>query len=177
MFGTPTHYPIFRQNTWPLVYNAAELSVERDALRCGTGWETAVSCQCSEYCMTPTEFLQHSCDEKINVVELTLPVVLDTEDFDQINAQLSGLFVDPGGDRWVLDLSRVQYIGSSALGLLVNARHQIHAAGGRLVLCGLSPRLNQIIHTCCLERLFTIVKTRADARRELGAAKPPKHAH
>ena len=125
--------------------------------------------------MIPTEFFQLSCDGAINFVELTLPVVIDTEEFDRFNTQLSRLFTDPGGDKWVLDLSHVQYIGSSALGLLVNARQQIHAAGGRLVLCGLSPRLNQIIHTCCLERIFTIVKTRADAQRELGGTK--KHAH
>jgi hypothetical protein len=39
------------------------------------------------------------------------------------------------------------------------------------VLCGLSPRLLQIFHTCCLERLFTIVKTCDEARRLLKAGR------
>src|ERR1700676_4545427 len=63
--------------------------------------------------MIPTEFFHVSSRESINVVELTLPVTVDTEEFDQLNAQMSRLLVDPGGDRWVLDLSHVSYMGSS----------------------------------------------------------------
>ena len=121
--------------------------------------------------MIPTEFFQISSDESINFVDLTLPVTVDPQEFEQLNASFSQIFAESPGDRWVLDLSHVSYMGSSALGLLVNVRQKINAAGGRLVLCGLSPRLLQIFHTCCLERLFTIVKTRENARRELRGSK------
>lgn len=114
-----------------------------------------------------TEFFHVKSEASINVVQLTLPVSIDTGEFDRLNTAMSNLLVDPGGDQWVLDLSHLSYMGSSALGLLVNLRQQIKTAGGRLVLCGLSPRLLEIFHTCCLERLFTIVKTQEDARREL----------
>jgi anti-anti-sigma factor len=60
-------------------------------------------------------------------------------------------------------MSRVNYMGSAMLGLVVNLRQQIRNASGELVLCGLSPRLLGIFRTCCMERLFTIVRTRADA--------------
>ena len=118
----------------------------------------------------PTEFFQVKSEASINVVELMLPVSIDTQEFDRLNVAMSSLFVDPGGDRWVLDLSHLSYMGSSALGLMVNLQ-QIKTAGGRLVLCGLSPKLLEIFHTCCLERLFTIVKTQEDARRELKHAR------
>jgi hypothetical protein len=36
-------------------------------------------------------------------------------------------------------------------------------------LCGLSPRLMELFKSCCLERLFVIVKTRRDALAELAA--------
>jgi anti-anti-sigma factor len=49
------------------------------------------------------------------------------------------------------------------LGLFVNMREKIRAAGGVLVLCGMSAALTRIFKTCCLERLFTIAKSRADA--------------
>jgi len=117
--------------------------------------------------MIPTQFFHVSSRDSINEVELKLPVHVDTEEFNQLNAEMSRLLVDPGGDRWVLDLSHVSYMGSSVLGLMVNLRQQIKAAGGRLVLCGLSQQLSHVFHTCCLERLFIIVKTREEARREL----------
>ena len=69
---------------------------------------------------------------------------------------------EPEG-QWVIDLSQLSYMGSAALGLLVNLRQQIKQSGGRLVLCGLSPQLVHIFNTCCMERLFRIVKSRADA--------------
>jgi len=117
--------------------------------------------------MMPTEFFEVKIEDSINFVELTLPQSIDTNEFEHLNAAIAQLLVDRNSHLWVLDLSRLSYIGSSALGLMVNFRQQIKSAGGHLVLCGLSPRLVQIFHTCCLERLFTIVKTRDEARRQL----------
>jgi anti-anti-sigma factor len=68
----------------------------------------------------------------------------------------------------VLDVSRVDYMGSSALGLMVNVRQRVAKSGGRLALCGLSPQLLRIFRTCCLERLFHISKTRAEAIEAVG---------
>jgi len=47
----------------------------------------------------------------------------------------------------------------------VNLRHRTKKAGGKLVLCGLAPRLIEIFRTCCMERLFTITRTRPEAVR------------
>jgi anti-anti-sigma factor len=114
-----------------------------------------------------SELFRLSQEESINIVELSLPQTLDSEEFDRLNEAFSRLFVDAAGKRWLLDLSRLSYMGSAALGLMVNVRQQVKSNGGRLVLCCLSPRLMRIFQTCCLERLFTIVKTRDEALREL----------
>ena len=99
----------------------------------------------------------------VNVVDLTLPDTLDIQEFDRLNDSILALVrAEPEG-QWVLDLSRLSYMGSAALGLMVNLRQQIKQSGGRLVLCGMSPQLLHIFKTCCMERLFKIVKTRADA--------------
>ena len=99
----------------------------------------------------------------VNVIDLTLPHALDIEEFDRLNESVLELIrAEPEG-QWVLDLSQLSYMGSAALGLLVNLRQQIKQSGGRLVLCGMSPQLVHIFKTCCMERLFKIVKSRADA--------------
>jgi anti-sigma B factor antagonist len=106
-------------------------------------------------------------EQSANVVELALPQTLDSGEFDRLNESLLGrIGTEPHG-RWVLDLSNLSYMGSSALGLMVNIRQRVKQADGRLVLCGMSPRLVQIFATCCLERLFTIRNTRQEALRAI----------
>lgn len=100
-----------------------------------------------------------------NVVALKLPLEVDSDEFDWINEQMLGIFDSRPHERWVLDVSGLNYMGSSALGLMVNIRQRISQSGGQLILCGLSPQLLRVFRTCCLERLFHIVKTRADALR------------
>ena len=99
----------------------------------------------------------------VNVVDLTLPHTLDIQEFDRLNDSILALVRGELEGSWVLDLSRLAYMGSAALGLMVNLRQQIKQSGGRLVLCGLSPQLLYIFKTCCMERLFKIVKGRDEA--------------
>jgi anti-sigma B factor antagonist len=106
---------------------------------------------------------RHSKAGTVNVVDLTLPHTLDIDEFDRLNEAILELIRSEAEGQWVIDLSQLSYMGSAALGLLVNLRQQIKQSGGRLVLCGLSPQLLHIFKTCCMERLFRIVKTRKDA--------------
>jgi anti-anti-sigma factor len=118
-----------------------------------------------------TEMFQLISEGTVNIIELALPESLDSAEFGELNDSLSRLFSSADIKRWIVDLAQVSYMGSSALGLMVNVRQQIRQRGGHVVLCSLSPRLLNIFHTCCLERLFTIVKTRDEARRELKHAR------
>jgi len=102
------------------------------------------------------------------VVALQLPQFMDSREFDRLNEQLLEVLGAQPRGRWVLDLSGVNYLGSSALGLMVNIRQRIRQSGGQLVLCCLSPRLLRIFQTCCMERLFLITRTVAEAIREVG---------
>ncbi len=104
-----------------------------------------------------TEFIRFQPGAVANIIELSLPESLEAVEFDQLNASLLKLLEGRTKQKWVMDLSAVEYMGSAMLGLLVNLRQQIKSGGGRLVLCSLTPRLKDIFHTCCMERLFTIV--------------------
>ena len=106
--------------------------------------------------------------QSVTVVELNLPDGLDSTVFDRLNEDLQGVFdqaASGNSHRWVLDLSNVSYLGSAALGLMVNIRHRVRSQQGKLALCNLSPRLSQIFRTCCLEKLFTITRSRDEALR------------
>ena len=117
----------------------------------------------------PESFFRVTRSESANVVALTLPEALDSKEFDRINEEMLAIFGTRPRERWVLDLSGLSYMGSSALGLMVNIRQRVKGAGGELVLCGLSPRLLRIFQTCCMERLFRITRNQADALKYVRA--------
>jgi anti-anti-sigma factor len=111
------------------------------------------------------EFFRIELLEPVRVIELEVPQTLDAVEFDRLNESILDALDGCADQPWVLDLSRVGYIGSAMLGLIVNLRQRIKTGNGRLVLCGLSNRLHEIFRACSMERLFTITKTRPDAIR------------
>ena len=102
-------------------------------------------------------------EQSVNVLQLALPEYLDSSEFDRLNEAILGLFEGKATKAWMIDLSAVQYMGSAMLGMMVNMRQRVTSGKGKLVLCGVSPRLLEIIRTCCMDRLFPIAKTRAEA--------------
>lgn len=108
-----------------------------------------------------------STHHSVNVIELNLPDSIDAMEFDRLNDALQSSVADHKGEGWLIDLSKVAYLGSAMLGLIVNIRHNIRSQGGKLVLCGLSHRLADIIRATSMERLFKVCGTRADAIKAL----------
>jgi stage II sporulation protein AA (anti-sigma F factor antagonist) len=117
------------------------------------------------------DFFRIESQQTLHVVELFLPELIDPLEFDRLNDAMLQALDDKADQKWVLDLGRVHYMGSAMLGLMVNVRQRIKAGGGVLVLCAMSPRLQDIFRACSMERLFTIVRTRHDALLRLTAGR------
>ena len=111
------------------------------------------------------DFIRVQTESAVNVVEMALPEYMDTSEFDRLNESLMNLFDGKRPKHWILDLSAVSYMGSAMLGLMVNFRQRVLAGKGKMVLCCVSPRLHEIIKTCCMDRLFPIAKSRSDAMK------------
>jgi anti-anti-sigma factor len=109
------------------------------------------------------ELFQLRTEQSVNIIEMRLPEHIDSTEFDQLNASLLGLLESKPSKSWVIDFSAVDYLGSAMLGLMVNFRQKVKGAKGKLILCGVSSRLLEIIRTCCMDRLFPIARSRADA--------------
>jgi len=103
----------------------------------------------------------------VHIVVLRLPEMMDSHEFDRLNDDILAAIATAPEGRWVFDLSNLNYMGSSSLGLMVNIRQRIKQVHGQLILCTISPSLMRIFHTCCLERLFTITRTRDEAVQRL----------
>jgi anti-sigma B factor antagonist len=61
-----------------------------------------------------------------------------------------------------LDLSQVDYIDSTGLGVLIGAYKSLRAAAGRLVITGVSPRLERLFRITGLNEIIEIEGTQED---------------
>jgi anti-sigma B factor antagonist len=78
--------------------------------------------------------------------------------------------IDGGARIVVVDLTDTTFIDSTTLGVLLGGLKRLRPAGGSLLLvCG-DRNIRKIFEITLLDRVFTIVETRAEALAELGAA-------
>src|SRR3954462_5319156 len=92
----------------------------------------------------PQDFFTVADEQGVHVIELVLPDVIDSAEFDQLNESMQSTLEGKSNERWVLDLSQVQYMGSAVLGFMVNIRQQIKQAQGRLALFSLFPLMTDV---------------------------------
>jgi anti-sigma B factor antagonist len=65
----------------------------------------------------------------------------------------------------VVDMTRVRYVDSSGLGVLIGAYVSFERNCRRLLLAGLNDRIWGLFHTCKIEDVFTRYPTVADAEQ------------
>ena len=73
----------------------------------------------------------------------------------------------PDKQRLVLDFSRLEFISSAGLQVLLVARNKLHHAQGKIVICSLKDYLKNIFDIAGFAKLFEIYATRAEALKRL----------
>jgi anti-sigma B factor antagonist len=86
---------------------------------------------------------------------------LDLSNAEVFAANVSSLVTN---DRKVVfDMSRVDFVDSAGLGVLMACRRQLVAGGTSLTLCCLTKKVRNVFEVARMHRLFTIAETRAAA--------------
>ena len=95
------------------------------------------------------------------VVEGPAQFIVDnrSEVRQRVRAQL-----EQGHATVVVDLSRTEYVDSAGLGTLVLLNREARAAGGCLILAGLSEHVRDLLRLVRLDEVFTIATTIEEAR-------------
>lgn len=65
--------------------------------------------------------------------------------------------IDAKPSRLVVDLSRVPYVDSSGLAVLIGAKQEFEAAGGAFLLAGAQPAVRTILESARLDQYFKLV--------------------
>jgi anti-sigma B factor antagonist len=86
--------------------------------------------------------------------------------------------VEGGALHLIVDLSGVEFLDSTGLGVLVGIHHRLQAHDGTMSFVGASERLRRVFHITRLDKLFTIHPTLDDALRHAAgdSVEPPASA-
>lgn len=90
----------------------------------------------------------------VTCVTFNDPAVLDGAVIDRIGKELYVLVDKQDRRRVVLDLTRVEFLSSAMIGVIINLQQKLAKAKGQLAVCGLRPKLKEVFTITRLDKLL-----------------------
>jgi anti-sigma B factor antagonist len=104
--------------------------------------------------------------EKYTVIEFKSPSLMDPLELELIGQQLYRLVDEEDRRKIILDFERVQYLSSQAIGIVLTLNKKLGSLkSSKLVLCGVGPRLMELLKITRLDRLLTVKPSQREALR------------
>ncbi len=100
-------------------------------------------------------------DDSVTIIEIVGRVNSELE-FD-LAEKLEECLSEKSVLKIIINLEKVDFINSSALGILLNAHKEIEKSHGRLALSAPSPEVSSLLEITHLNSIFEIFKYREDA--------------
>jgi anti-anti-sigma factor len=98
------------------------------------------------------------------VVDITQKELSEFDFQEQLRDELTDLVSAAPSGRFIVNLAGVEMIGSHAIGVLVEARKNVHHHGGQVMLCGVNPQVRLSFQVLNLDgTLFKIFDSEAEA--------------
>ena len=102
--------------------------------------------------------------DKFTVIEFKSPSLMDPLELEQLGQQLYRLVDEEDRRKVILDFEKVQYLSSQAIGIVLTMNKKLGALkNSKLVLCGVGPRLMELLKITRLDRLLTVKPTQREA--------------
>jgi anti-sigma B factor antagonist len=102
--------------------------------------------------------------DKFTVVEFKNPSLMDPLELETIGQQLYKLVDEQDKRKIILDFEKVQYLSSQAIGIVLTMNKKLGGlSNSKLVLCGVGPRLLELLKITRLDRLLTIKSSQREA--------------
>ena len=109
----------------------------------------------------------------VTIVNFEEARVLESAQIEQIGQELYRLVDAMDRKKLILDFSKVQFLASGAVGVVISLQKKMAAARGRLVICGLRKALMRVFGILKVEKLFTFCPDEAQALNVFGVTLPP----
>ncbi len=98
--------------------------------------------------------------------EIAIVRVIETKLYQNVVSPFQNTIVsllDKGEKNLIIDLTQVDVMNSSSLGVLILAWDRLSKENGKLVIVGLCPLLDELFQRMKLDLLFRIAKTEEEA--------------
>jgi anti-sigma B factor antagonist len=95
-------------------------------------------------------------DEQAAVLVLKDEKILEDKDIRELEEQIQKVIEQNETGNIVMDFSRVVFMSSAVLGLLIKISRRIYEADGNLALCGISAKIYEIFKITRLTKIFDI---------------------
>lgn len=98
------------------------------------------------------------------VVEFRNASLMDPVELEQIGQSLYKLVDEQDKRKIVLDMEKVQYLSSQAIGVVLTLYKKLGALkNSKLILCGVGPKLAELLKITRLDRMLVIKPTQKEA--------------
>lgn len=104
-------------------------------------------------------------DEELPIIALEGEV--DVYTAPQLKQQMISL-LESGATEMIVDLTKVDYLDSTALGVLIGGLKRMRERDGNMVLICPSPRIRRVFEITGLDKIFDIYNTEDEAREVMG---------
>ena len=109
----------------------------------------------------------------VTMVNFRNSSILDGAAVDAIGRELQVLVDEQACRKIILDVSAVQFLSSSMIGALIALHKKSQAIKGKVVICGLRPKLKEIFKVMKLQKILSFADTETDALQMLGIQAAP----
>ena len=102
--------------------------------------------------------------EKYSVVEFRTPSLMDPIILEEIGKELYRLVDEEDRRKLVLDFEKVQYLSSQAIGIILTLNKKLAPLKySKLVLCGVGPKLMELLKITRLDRILVVKPSQHEA--------------
>lgn len=106
--------------------------------------------------------MSHQFTKEKSVQILQLNNFFDNIENSKILSEISN-FIENGDIYFIIDFSKMEYINSTGLSLLINILTKARNAGGEVIISNLSENISKILLITRIENLFEITKNKDEA--------------
>jgi anti-sigma B factor antagonist len=106
--------------------------------------------------------------EHFTVVEFKTASLMDTTALEEIGAAVYRLVDEEDKRKIILDFSEVEFLSSQAIGIILKMKKKLDALPhSALILCGVGPKLMQLIKITNLHKILQIKPSQKEAVKVL----------
>jgi anti-sigma B factor antagonist len=106
----------------------------------------------------------------VTIVDFQDVRLTESQQLDSIGEELYRLVDEMDRKKLVLDFTKVQFLASAAVGVLMKLHRKSTAIKGTFIICGLRPQLMKVFEIMKLTKLLKFAPNEQEALRALGYA-------